>query len=598
MNIFQYLLLCSVIAFQIMLTPMKGKAAEKERRLYPSETVYIHDSLEAVKATRQLLPELQTLDLDLILRSVHQSPGGMHYRFSIQWHTYPVWQAYITVHCDAYNRLLLIQTFIPFEKPISERDISQQLSAFESFNAQRTLYRYRPEAYPVKEKQWVLAFPDGEPTLWYQVAAWNTTLDEVLFFNAHEELQQEYNYQRHFGTDTTLYIKVFNPDPLSNAQQQYGGIYIDQNDANAAWMNPWYQAVSVRGAFNSTASLFYPENELVKIIEIESPSVSVVNSTSDQFLFDRSQSGFEDMNALYHLTFFHDYISSLGYDTLMKQQLAVDTHGQFGADNSVFNRNGGNPNLIFGIGGVDDAEDADVIIHEYSHALSWSANKNGTFSNERSALDEGLADYFATSYSRNLQPFHWDSMFTWDGHNEFWSGRSASSPEYYPSQSPDIYRTGAIWNAAMSAIWGDVGRTVTDKLMLETLHYLNDQTSLPLAALYVLQSDSILFGGIHTASICKRFRERRILNDRCTPFTEAELKNSVWQFIQVPGATENIVWFPDYGDGSCRIVDLTGRTLSLFSFQDTKSLTIDLPLPARGVYIAQIRWKDEWSDFS
>ncbi|MEZ4916786.1 MAG: hypothetical protein R2836_07345 [Chitinophagales bacterium] len=53
-------------------------------------------------------------------------------------------------------------------------------------------------------------------------------------------------------------------------------------------------------------------------------------------------------------------------------QISVDTHGNNGADNSFFSP--ATPlRLIFGEGGVDDAEDADVIIHEYGHAISHFA---------------------------------------------------------------------------------------------------------------------------------------------------------------------------------------------------------------------------------
>jgi hypothetical protein len=48
---------------------------------------------------------------------------------------------------------------------------------------------------------------------------------------------------------------------------------------------------------------------------------------------------------------------------------------------------------------------------------------------------KALGDYFASSYSRNLNYFNWQKVFSWDGHNEFWNGRSAVNTEMkmYPN---------------------------------------------------------------------------------------------------------------------------------------------------------------------
>ena len=74
-------------------------------------------------------------------------------------------------------------------------------------------------------------------------------------------------------------------------------------------------------------------------------------------------------------------------DTLV----VADSHGTM-ADNSYF----ANPSSLYlGTGGVDDAEDADVIVHEYTHFLSWNANQsNGSNATlERQAIDEGLCQF-------------------------------------------------------------------------------------------------------------------------------------------------------------------------------------------------------------
>ena len=90
-------------------------------------------------------------------------------------------------------------------------------------------------------------------------------------------------------------------------------------------------------------------------------------------------------------------MQSLGFTTIQNGSIRVDPHGLSGADNSHYIGSLANY-IAFGEGGVDDAEDADVIWHEYGHAIIHSqvTNWNG---GETGAMGEGFGDYFAASYS-------------------------------------------------------------------------------------------------------------------------------------------------------------------------------------------------------
>lgn len=268
---------------------------------------------------------------------------------------------------------------------------------------------------------------------------------------------------------------------------------------------------------------------------------------------------------MYHIMTFRQQLATLGYPQLMNQVLHVDAHAQFGADNSMFVRNGGEPSLRLGTGGVDDAEDADVIIHEYAHGLSWSANNNINFSFERSALDEGLADYWATSYSRRKNAFRWEDVFTWDGHNEFWNGRTASSTQLYPS-SGNLYQVGEIWNAVLSKLWSDVGADITDRLQLESMFFYTEQSTLPEAAMYLIEADSLLYNGIHTNIICSRFQQQGVLGGNCLPletasitkFISPQLLNTL-AFAKAEAPLQ--VTFPEASNGEYQWYAVDGRLL-------------------------------------
>ena len=202
----------------------------------------------------------------------------------------------------------------------------------------------------------------------------------------------------------------------------------------------------------------------------------------------------------------------------MQYAIRVDAQGWNGQDNSSFNSGAlPLPLLTFGEGGVDDAEDADVVVHEYGHAISHSASPNTNTGDERRSLDEAVGDYFAVTYKKAQYSFGSDYVFNWDGHNVFWNGRTVNNPDNYcyttiPSFN-SIYTYTTLWNAAMFDIWNQLGKTYTDKLQLEALYGYYNNMSFRDAALMVLDADSALTGGgANSLVIWKAFDDRCILN--------------------------------------------------------------------------------------
>ncbi len=159
-----------------------------------------------------------------------------------------------------------------------------------------------------------------------------------------------------------------------------------------------------------------------------------------------------------------------------------------GGDNSSY----GGGILKFGEGGVDDAEDADVIIHELGHGIhDWITN--GSLS-QVNGLSEGSGDYWAQSYSRSLN--QWSSsvpsyhfMFHWDGHNEFWGGRTTNTTATYPGGlTGSVHGDGQIWSTSLMRIFDIIGREKTDKAFLEGLAMTSSSTNQQQAAIAVRQA--------------------------------------------------------------------------------------------------------------
>jgi hypothetical protein len=166
-----------------------------------------------------------------------------------------------------------------------------------------------------------------------------------------------------------------------------------------------------------------------------------------------------------------------------------DPSGLSGQDNSHYIPSA--DRLAFGEGCVDDAEDADVIWHELGHGLhDWLTNGNTS-----GFIGEGNGDYWAQSYSRSLNQwtpsdaaYHY--MFSWDGHNTCWSGRTTNYSATYPGGlvGGSGHTDGQIWATCLMRIWNGIGRTKTDTCFLEGLALTDSSTNQEEAAIAFRQA--------------------------------------------------------------------------------------------------------------
>lgn len=340
--------------------------------------------------------------------------------------------------------------------------------------------------------------------------------------------------------DTTAIAFVFNPDPLTTAQVAYVPPYVDSSDADIPELNAERQQVTIHVTL-SLGLNYELKSDYFELKEFSSPVTSAPVNLTGVFNYTRAEDNFEDVNAYYHLQTENNYIRSLGYADLSDILVQYDAHALgIDNDNSMFSAGSGIPRLFFGTGGVDDAEDADVVVHEYGHALSDQASPNSNSGVERLSLDEGFGDYLATSYSKNISTFRWDDMFTWDGHNEYWSGRTASSTMKYPGNlSNSIHSNGQMWSSALMEIWDIVGRDTADILALETLYAFASNMSFSDAALAYMQADDVLYGGIHHDDICAVFVARGFLNQDCTAVSVKETPDALIGIQNTLGAFAN-----------------------------------------------------------
>lgn len=142
----------------------------------------------------------------------------------------------------------------------------------------------------------------------------------------------------------------------------------------------------------------------------------------------RGDNAFNDVMTYFHIHNSLVYLRRLGYvgaKELFPNGIAADSDGVNGEDNSHYVPN--SDRLAFGHGCVDDNEDADVILHELGHAITYHLNPKWG-GGDSGAIGEGFGDYWALSQRLRMSngwAVNPGKVFVWDGIDACWGGRRA-----------------------------------------------------------------------------------------------------------------------------------------------------------------------------
>jgi hypothetical protein len=495
----------------------------------------------AIVFVKQQFPQLLSSGNQLQCVAIKQSPLATYYTLQQTYYNYPVEQSIIKI-CIAANGK--IQTMMGQ----FELTTTWNLPAAPQAKLMTDLSLPNGKLFPTNIQPHInIRITDGLPEYVfiydYQFPEDRTRYGLVTDINGN--LLETNDYRSYFSIiDTTVTAKVFLPDPLTTASVDYGGEYKDLDDADNDALNNERADVTMQVQFED--GIFYLRNDSVQIKDLNTPIVPVVTGTLPEFNFTRSESGFEDVNVFYHITNFSNDILNAGYEGLQHFYIEIDPHGASGADQSFY-ISAAVPSIQFGEGGVDDGEDADVIIHEFTHAVSDQAASLSNSGLERRAMDEGYGDYFAASYSRKFSDHQWGQIFSWDGHNEFWFGRNADTDKHYPEDNSDnYYAASEIWSGALMDIFDLIGRENTDKLVLETLYGSFPNMTMPQGAQLILAAEELLFGGLYYDVVFNALDARGLINPVAITTTE---NNGDIQFLNTAGFTNNsapiVIVLPD-----------------------------------------------------
>jgi Zn-dependent metalloprotease len=216
-------------------------------------------------------------------------------------------------------------------------------------------------------------------------------------------------------------------------------------------------------------------------------SASRANQASRVYDFTRNNPHFEEVMAYYWITENQRYIQSLGFTNVNNRRVDIDVHFT-DEDNSFYDPE--SKTLQFGNGGVDDAEDAEVILHELGHAIQdnqvpgFGGNIRHT---EARAMGEGFGDYWSASFFASMGPrldlwnVFWDK---WDalafhaakGDDPPFLRRLDSKKHYPEDWATDEHADGEIWSACLWKIRERLGRKRADTLILASHFRLNGVT--------------------------------------------------------------------------------------------------------------------------
>lgn len=321
----------------------------------------------------------------------------------------------------------------------------------------------------------------------------------------------------------------------------------DQNDIAAAVPDAAYSIVDLPDLAPS-GMLTGPN---VHIIDTEAP-FTVHADASQPLMFDRSQKQFEEVNAYYHLDRSQRYLQSLGFTgtrRIIPYSIPVDPHAAGGEDNSFFVVDSpGVGELFFGDGGTDDAEDSDIMLHEYGHAIQESIAPGafgGASSSQSRALGEAFGDYwsFSSTYEGTVpsgrDPFcigDWDARCSNDNPDQLCGypfgadclrrvDSAKTMADYINSDTSGTeHKNGEIWSSALREIFMSAGKRTTDTLVLESTFGVPAEPAYAVMAQRILAIDRTLNGGANVPAICAAMTKRGILaGSDCTASPRGEV---------------------------------------------------------------------------
>ena len=305
---------------------------------------------------------------------------------------------------------------------------------------------------------------------------------------------------------------VFYPNPVQQLGLQN---LTDNKDADDAVFAAAYRQVVLTDLDGS--------GQLVgRYVQVKSSTGTAAQAVNGAFpAYHRDSDQFEQVMGYHWVTTAQKYLQHLGFGSTLRpvNQRQIELRiNQFGGDNSFFREN--KANITLGKGGVDDAEDAEVIIHEYGHSVQDGQVTGFGTNLESGSIGEGFSDYLAvvvTSWAAGAPALAPEACVAdWDSVSYTSSVphclRRLDSTRHYPENVVgEVHADGMIWSGALYDIRTALGDTVATTAIVEAQFDFAVDTSFHAAALATVAAAQRLYGAGTAATVQAKFAGRGIL---------------------------------------------------------------------------------------
>ena len=307
--------------------------------------------------------------------------------------------------------------------------------------------------------------------------------------------------------------QTFVPNPVQSLGDES---LTDQKDSDTAVPASAYYRVALTNLDGSG----YLRGDWANVVSETGDSAFSPTNTFD---YTRHADEFEQVMAYFWITESQKYIQSLGfgsrYPAVNKESQDVRIN-QWGQDNS-FETTHPKDELRFGKGGVDDAEDAEVILHEYGHAIHEGSGF--VFATEEAgAISEGFGDYWAVDFgdimARRLgapERAPLACVMDWDA-TSYTSRvphclRRVDENLHYPADlDGEVHDDGRIWSHALWDINRSIGHVKADTVILKGQIDFPG-TSMPDLASRIVATAQNVYGPSTATKVRAAFEARGIL---------------------------------------------------------------------------------------
>jgi len=218
------------------------------------------------------------------------------------------------------------------------------------------------------------------------------------------------------------------------------------------------------------------------------------------FTNNRNGRIFEEALSYYHVTTLQHHMQALGLTARQSVQPINVVDRLFGFEYANASYNPSTGVISFGTRGVDFAEDADVVIHEYGHAIHDDVQgglSGGFGASENGSMSEGYGDWFSAVHSDDAIVGEWVgvSMGTGSG---FPAVRRVDGMKHYPEDKVgEVHVDGEIWSSALWEIALMIGHDEAIQLVIEAMSMMSPQTNMPTGANLLVAADNLLSGGVN-----------------------------------------------------------------------------------------------------